>query len=208
MAHEAVRLVQARVPGRSLDEAFRVVARGAICEALERVGHERDVTVSDLVADLRAPTPSAAAEIVIPRKEDLREKIDGLAAGLSQAWESVAERGREEVEDFVHRLSMAVSHAFEINRNLLEQTRKKLSILNPAVAIPQYKAKIVDLARQIQVRMEHILSLKASRFSGVAEPQPAQHTRERLQRHFRRRRAHRERRGHAFKRRYYQDQGF
>ena len=146
----------------------RAIAASKI-PVISAVGHERDVTVSDLVADLRAPTPSAAAEIVIPRKEDLREKIDGLAAGLSQAWESIAERGLEEVEDLVHRLSMAVSHVFELNRNHLEQTRRKLSILNPAVAIPQYKAKIVDLARQIQVRMEHCVSLKGSRFSGVAE---------------------------------------
>lgn len=146
----------------------RAIAASRI-PVISAVGHERDVTVSDLVADMRAPTPSAAAEIVIPRKEDLREKLDGLTGGLTQAWEQMEEGGKEAVEGFLRRLSMAMSHVFEINRNQLEQTRKRLSSLNPAVAIPQHKARIIDLSRQIQTGMEHCLKLKYSRFSGIAE---------------------------------------
>ena len=44
---------------------------------ISAVGHERDWTISDLVADVRAATPSVAAELVIPKKEDLKEKVDG-----------------------------------------------------------------------------------------------------------------------------------
>ncbi|MFA5021438.1 MAG: exodeoxyribonuclease VII large subunit, partial [Patescibacteria group bacterium] len=42
---------------------------------ISAVGHERDVTISDLVADLRAPTPSAAAEIILPTRLELKDKI-------------------------------------------------------------------------------------------------------------------------------------
>ncbi len=50
---------------------------------ISAVGHERDWTIADLVADLRAPTPSVAAELVIPKKEDLRERLNALSQDLS-----------------------------------------------------------------------------------------------------------------------------
>jgi exodeoxyribonuclease VII large subunit len=48
------------------------------------VGHETDVTIADFVADLRAPTPSAAAEMVVPRREDLLDRIAGAQAKATQ----------------------------------------------------------------------------------------------------------------------------
>jgi exodeoxyribonuclease VII large subunit len=58
------------------DEAVaRALARSTI-PTISAVGHETDVTIADLVADLRAPTPSAAAEIVVERKADLARRIE------------------------------------------------------------------------------------------------------------------------------------
>src|SRR5690606_26835854 len=55
---------------------------------ISAVGHEVDFTISDFVADLRAPTPSAAAELVIGRKEDFENRIlrleQRLRGGLNQ----------------------------------------------------------------------------------------------------------------------------
>ena len=70
-----------------------IVAR-AICGSpvpvISAVGHETDVTIADFVADLRAPTPSAAAEMVVVRKDEFRARIDRLAgreqAGAKGAW--------------------------------------------------------------------------------------------------------------------------
>jgi exodeoxyribonuclease VII large subunit len=66
---------------------------------ISAVGHEVDVTISDLVADLRAPTPSAAAEAVAPDKEEIRRALESLgtrtARGLRRVVEGRVSRLRE-----------------------------------------------------------------------------------------------------------------
>jgi exodeoxyribonuclease VII large subunit len=51
---------------------------------ISAVGHEIDFTIADFVADLRAPTPSAAAELVVRRKEDLESQLERLAVAMRQ----------------------------------------------------------------------------------------------------------------------------
>jgi exodeoxyribonuclease VII large subunit len=65
-----------------------VVARaiaGCPVPTISAVGHETDVTIADFVADLRAPTPSAAAEMVVARKDDFYAHIDRLARRVQVA---------------------------------------------------------------------------------------------------------------------------
>jgi len=65
-----------------------VVARaiaGAPVPVISAVGHETDVTIADFVADVRAPTPSAAAEIVVARKDEFVARIDRLVQRVSAA---------------------------------------------------------------------------------------------------------------------------
>ena len=72
-----------------------VVARaiaGCPVPTISAVGHETDVTIADFVADLRAPTPSAAAEMVVSRKDDFWARIDRLAHRVESAMSSRAHR--------------------------------------------------------------------------------------------------------------------
>lgn len=67
------------------------------------VGHETDYTIADFVADLRAPTPSAAAEIVVPDKRQLLQQFDGLVQRAERAVRQAVTRRRETVRNLVGR---------------------------------------------------------------------------------------------------------
>ncbi len=134
---------------------------------ISAVGHERDVTIADLAADLRAATPSVAAELVIPRQEDLRQRLEELTASIKQDFQSALTHFYEEIEGLTHRLKMSLEHIWELNFNRLNANKKKLSLLNPAVKLIQYQDKLQDLARQIYVRINHFLNLKETEFSGI-----------------------------------------
>jgi exodeoxyribonuclease VII large subunit len=75
------------------------------------VGHETDVTIADFVADLRAPTPSAAAEMVVAAKDDFCARIDRLSARLRAAAQAGVQRRRTAVHLLASRRGLAAFHA-------------------------------------------------------------------------------------------------
>jgi exodeoxyribonuclease VII large subunit len=72
------------------------------------VGHQTDVTIADLVADLRAATPSAAAELVVPDQREYAARISTAKAQAQTAIEGLLETLRHEVADRVDRLESLV----------------------------------------------------------------------------------------------------
>ncbi len=66
------------------ERVARAIAASAI-PVVSAVGHETDYTIADFVADLRAPTPSAAAELVVPVRKDLLATVASLSGRLAQA---------------------------------------------------------------------------------------------------------------------------
>jgi exodeoxyribonuclease VII large subunit len=87
---------------------------------ISAVGHEIDFTISDFVADLRAPTPSAAAELVVRPRADLEEQVRGLGRRLNQSLERRALLFRNRLIRAAH------SYVFREPGHLLRQHRQSI----------------------------------------------------------------------------------
>jgi exodeoxyribonuclease VII large subunit len=86
------------------DEAVARSIFASKIPVISAVGHEIDYTISDFVADLRAPTPSAAAELVVQNKENLSHTVETLTTRLKNAFVNIFSRLKEATEHYTLRL--------------------------------------------------------------------------------------------------------
>ena len=100
----------------------RAIARSGI-PVISAVGHETDFTISDFVADVRAPTPSAAAEIVVGQKEEFEQRLQHYQHRLRQTLKT-------RYLELRNRLNAAAqSYVFKEPENLLKMHRQSLGSL-------------------------------------------------------------------------------
>jgi exodeoxyribonuclease VII large subunit len=128
------------------DEGLARAIRAARFPVVSAVGHEVDFTIADFVADLRAATPSAAAELVIGNKVDLINRLDQLLRRMLQV-ERKLQMIEMQVDDLFQRLVRSVENKLSDFELTLEKLNGKLFRFSP----------VAVLAHQRQ-RIEHILS--------------------------------------------------
>ena len=142
-----------------------VVARaiaGCPVPTISAVGHETDVTIADFVADVRAPTPSAAAEMVVARKDDFCARIDRLAHRVASAMAGRIRRldsrlhaveARPGYAGFPGRVVLRARHAAELTHALRRAGRATLARRERAYQSLRLKLETLDLRRRLgQVR--------------------------------------------------------
>ena len=143
------------------------------------VGHEIDVTLVDFVADLRAPTPSAAAEAVVPVLAEIVERMRELKIRLGQVMlrHCAFERQRlnagirgvtdvrvrlqdaaQRADDVMARLREIVQQLLTSGRERLHGTQRDLSSLNPILAIRQGLATVPQLSKRLEGQMGVVLA--------------------------------------------------
>jgi exodeoxyribonuclease VII large subunit len=113
--------------GGSLEDLWafneEIVARSIFASpvpVISAVGHEIDFTIADFVADFRAPTPTAAAEIVVPRKSELADQVMSLQEQLLRCMRRELEMAKENWRGFVKRLADPQRKLREIQQRLDE----------------------------------------------------------------------------------------
>jgi len=98
---------------------------------ISAVGHETDISLTDLVADVRAPTPSAAAELALADGREVRRQLDDLAARMAGALAGRTRLGAERVERAGDRLHAALTAGLERRRQQLVRLSAQLDALSP-----------------------------------------------------------------------------
>jgi exodeoxyribonuclease VII large subunit len=131
------------------------------------VGHEIDFTISDFVADLRAPTPSAAAELIVPDTIDLQRRIDGCTRALSRQLLSRVREAQQRLDHARETLQRCLAHKLDgYKRNLAHATRA-LQARSPARELIVRRNRFVDLHRRLVASPARLLENAKHRFERI-----------------------------------------
>lgn len=171
-----------------------VVARAIAASpvpVISAVGHETDFTIADFAADVRAPTPSAAAEMVVARKDEFAARIERLAERLAAAertrierlraqthrlsarpglagWPGrLALRGRQ-VADLAHDLQLAVRRAIAEHLKHYDQVRRRLEAAGLGRRLEQVASRLARADRAMHAAAERAVLVAGRRVSTLA----------------------------------------
>lgn len=180
--------------GGSIEELWafneEVVAR-AIYESqipvISAVGHETDFTIADFVADLRAPTPTAAAELAVPHIAELEERLNQRTFRLKRAMGDQISQHRQqlsrlqksyafrypdqlikqkevELDRVMEAMNREVIRGIERQKSRIEQYQKQLSYFSPMDQLMKWKEKQLRLQKSMQRNIQQQLKQNQSGF--------------------------------------------
>jgi len=152
--HGWAQLIVAGRVGGSLEDLWafneELVARAIFASELpvvSAVGHEIDFSISDFVADLRAPTPSAAAELISPDQRVLAQSLAAVSDRLQQRMRYVLQRLSQKLDHLTHRLQQQhPGQRLLQHRKLLQQAKRRLQLAGARI-VPERQRYLQDLVQ-------------------------------------------------------------
>lgn len=129
------------------DERVAHAIAASAAPVISGVGHETDFTIADFAADLRAPTPTAAAELATPNQEDLRKAIADLTQRMERTmWAILAVRNGE-----------------------LSHLQNSLQLRSPRTRLRTDRQRLDELIRRAGIALKHSLQLRQTRLVGIEQ---------------------------------------
>jgi exodeoxyribonuclease VII large subunit len=172
------------------DEALARTIAAAQVPVISAVGHETDFTICDFVADLRAPTPSAAAELVIGSKQELAEKLVSIRRRMGQAMnykllrahnalsrlaqhavfarmrDTIARR-QQRLDDLVFRMAQSQSEALKNLSRRLGDTETHLRRHDPRMQLGTMRRQLDGQTARLQSSMMRRLVARRNELDGL-----------------------------------------
>jgi exodeoxyribonuclease VII large subunit len=164
----------------------RAVYRSTV-PVVSAVGHEIDFTIADLVADVRAATPSASAEICSPDREQVLRSLETVNVRLSTAMSAQnrtlagqlknletrlqhpgrrLEQYHQRIDELMQRLPNSVATGLQLRQSALTAMTARIRSCNPHHRIMHYRTRITDLQRRMKTSMGSNLSTMQARLTG------------------------------------------
>ncbi|MEG3114593.1 exodeoxyribonuclease VII large subunit [Salinicola sp. 4072] len=153
------------------------------------IGHEVDVTLAEFAADVRAPTPSAAAERLVPDRRDLQatlaqqrqrlarawqhranaesQRLDHLRARLRHPGERLAQQ-RQHLAGLDRRLQLAMRQRLQRDRQRLDAATRRFTLHDPSRTLRQARERVEQLRQRLEAGQRRKLQQERQNLQGIA----------------------------------------